>query len=277
RMKIGFIGQGWIGKNYSNDFEARGYEVVRYSLEAPYAQNKELIRDCQVVFIAVPTPTTPDGFDDSFVRSALANLSAGATAVIKSTLAPGTTERLQQEFDRLFIMHSPEFLVEKTAAYDAAHPTRNIVGISTDNKEFRARAEIILEILPDSPFEMICSAKEAELIKYGANAFLYCKTVYANLLYDLSAKLDCDYDKVKAMIAADPRIGSSHMAAVNDGGRGAGGHCMIKDFESFINLYSQTVGEPTGSHMLESIRDKNLSLLRASGKDLELVKQVYGE
>ena len=41
--KIGFIGQGWIGKNYSDDFEKRGYEIVRYSLEEPYVKNKEKI------------------------------------------------------------------------------------------------------------------------------------------------------------------------------------------------------------------------------------------
>ena len=41
---IGFIGQGWIGKNYANDFEARGYQTIRYSLEEPYLQNKDLIK-----------------------------------------------------------------------------------------------------------------------------------------------------------------------------------------------------------------------------------------
>jgi len=56
---IGFIGQGWIGKNYADDFEKRGYETVRYSLEKPYVDNKEKIKDCDLVFIAVPTPTTP--------------------------------------------------------------------------------------------------------------------------------------------------------------------------------------------------------------------------
>ena len=34
---IGVIGQGWIGKNYADDFEKRGYRVVRYALEPAYA------------------------------------------------------------------------------------------------------------------------------------------------------------------------------------------------------------------------------------------------
>ena len=65
KIKIGFIGQGYVGKNYADDFERRGYKVVRYALEEPYRKNKEQIRDCDLVFIAVPTPTTPKGFDES--------------------------------------------------------------------------------------------------------------------------------------------------------------------------------------------------------------------
>jgi UDP-N-acetyl-D-mannosaminuronate dehydrogenase len=69
--KIGFIGQGWIGKNYADDFESRGFDVVRYSLEDEYVINKGLISGCDVVFIAVPTPTKNGVFDDSIVREAL--------------------------------------------------------------------------------------------------------------------------------------------------------------------------------------------------------------
>ena len=67
-MRIGFIGQGWIGMNYANDFEARGYEVVRYGLQPEYVNNKEAIKDCEIVFIAVPTPTTSSGFDITIVE-----------------------------------------------------------------------------------------------------------------------------------------------------------------------------------------------------------------
>ena len=64
---IGFIGQGFIGKNYADDFEQRNYKVVRYALEGTYAGNKDRIKECDIVFIAVPTPTTPEGFDLSIV------------------------------------------------------------------------------------------------------------------------------------------------------------------------------------------------------------------
>jgi len=44
-MKIGFIGQGFIGKNYADDFENRGYEVVRYAREDKYAGSKDEIKN----------------------------------------------------------------------------------------------------------------------------------------------------------------------------------------------------------------------------------------
>ncbi|MEL6803619.1 MAG: hypothetical protein AAFO91_07555, partial [Bacteroidota bacterium] len=134
-LKIGFIGQGWIGKNYADDFSNRGYEVIRYALEEPYVQNKSKIASCKIVFIAVPTPTTKDGFDISYVVDALQSVGVGATAVIKSTVTVGTTNELQKRFPNLYVVHSPEFLAERTAAHDAAHPNRNLVGIPVESAE----------------------------------------------------------------------------------------------------------------------------------------------
>ena len=276
-QRIGFIGQGWIGRNYADSFEARGFDVVRYSLEVPYVGNRQRIKDCGIVFIAVPTPTTPSGFDFSPVVSALEIVSPGSTAVIKSTILPGTTEKLQGVFPDIFVLHSPEFLVEKTAAHDAAHPSRNIVGIPRDNAEYRARAAEVLSVLPKAPFELICAAREAELIKYGANAFLYLKVVYANILHDLARCLGCDYAQVRDMVAADARIGPSHLQVADAGGRGAGGHCFIKDFEAFIGLYEKAAADLTGLVALGAWRDKNVQLLRDSGKNLDLLRGVYGE
>src|SRR5690349_8007002 len=143
-MKIGFIGQGWIGKNYADDFENRGYDVVRYSLDAHLLPNRDKLAECDIVFIAVPTPTSPDGHNVNSVRDVLPLVGKGKIAVIKSTLAPGTTEALQGEFPNVYVLHSPEFLVEKTAAYDAAHPNRNIVGIPKQTPEYIERAKAVL-------------------------------------------------------------------------------------------------------------------------------------
>ncbi len=281
---VGFVGQGWIGKNYADELERRGVSVVRYSLEEPYIKNKEKIAECEVVFIAVPTPTKPEGFDISFVKSALLNVGKGKTAVIKSTILPGITKQLQDENPDKFILHSPEFLAEATATYDAAHPTRNIVGIPNETPEFRRRAEQVLRLLPPAPFELICSTRESELIKYVNNVLLAMKVVNINLVYDLSESLGADYAQVRDAIGADPRIGRSHIDPIHKSGhkgakpgRGAGGDCFIKDFEAFRRLYEEKVGDKEGNALLQATMEKNLHLLLTSEKDVSLIKSVYGE
>ncbi|MEK7613187.1 MAG: glycosyltransferase, partial [Patescibacteria group bacterium] len=282
--RVGFVGQGWIGKNYADELERRGINVVRYALEEPYRANKDLIKDCDVVFIAVPTPTTPEGFDDSFVRSALAVVGEGKVAVIKSTILPGTTEKLQSLHPDKFIMHSPEFLAEATATYDAAHPTRNIVGIPRESPEMRRRAEEVLRLLPPASFELVCKSIESELIKYVNNVMLAMKVVQVNLMYELAQCLRADYEVVRDAIGADPRIGRSHLDPVHKSGhkeakpgRGAGGDCFIKDFEAFRRLYTRLVGDQEGSALLDTTIQKNIRLLLDSGKDVELLKSVYGD
>jgi len=284
--KIGFIGQGWIGKHYADDFEERLYDVVRYALEEPYVQNKDAIRECDIVFVAVPTPTTEDGFDYSPVSDALTNIKPGATVVIKSTLRPGTTEALQTAFPELYVMHSPEFLRESMAAYDAAHPDRNLIGIPEDTEVFRERAVSVLKVLPEAPYDQIMSAKEAEIVKYAGNCFLTTKVLFMNLLYDLVKHSDADWTTVREAMINDPRIGASHTEPVHASGhhdtkdtktlRGAGGHCFIKDFEAFRALHHETVGDATADEVLKTLTEFNIKLLNDSGKDLDLLQGVFG-
>ena len=275
-MKIGFIGQGWVGKHYANDFERRGYRVVRYGLEKRYAKNREVIKNCDIVFIAVPTPTTPKGFDDSAVRAVLPLVGNGKIAVIKSTLLPGTTERLQKAFPHCFVLHSPEFLAEATAAFDAAHPNRNLIGIPKMSARYRAKARRVLAILPNAPYQKVMHARDAEFVKYAGNCFLFTKVVFMNLLYDLIVARGADWRSVRDAFINDPRIGASHTNPLHKTGRGAGGHCFIKDFEVFHRLYKGLGRDRLGVTVLEALKEKNLALLIASGKDLELLRSVYG-
>jgi len=284
RPTVGYVGQGFIGKNYADELEGRGFPVVRYSLEEPYRKNKDTIKDCDIVFIAVPTPTTPTGFDDAIVRQAVSLVGDGKVAVIKSTMLPGMTEAIQKQFPKKVVMHSPEFLREATAAYDAAHPDRNIIGMCTDTPEVRALAQKVISILPPAPFELVCSAVEAEFIKYAGNNWLYIKVVYVNILYDFVKRLGGSYEAVRDAFAADPRMGRSHLDPIHQSGhggppgRGAGGHCFIKDFAAFRQMYEKTFPEDAhGIKVLKAMEEKNVKLLRDTHKDLDLLEGVYGK
>lgn len=280
---IAFIGQGFIGKAYSDEFEERGISVIRYSLEEPYVQNKQKVSEADIVFVAVPTPTTKEGFDPSAVISAVEQAKDGASVVIKSTLIPGTTEKLQSQFPNKYIFHSPEFLTARTAKEDAKNPQRNIVGYAKDEESYKERANAILKLLPKAPYEKVCSAKEAELIKYASNCFGYTKVVYFNLLYELSKEIGADWQTLREAIVHDPRIGEEWTKTPDIGsgkkeGRGAGGVCLLKDFAAFRDLYERTCKDDSkGAELLRSIEKKNIDLLTQSEKDLEIVDEIYGK
>jgi len=276
KQKIGFIGQGWIGKNYADNFESRGYQVVRYAKELEYLKNKNKIKSCDIIFIAVPTPTCQDKFDASIVEKALSVIKEGKIAVIKSTVIPGTTEKLQKKYPKKIVLHSPEFLTEADARYDANHPKRNIIGYV--NEKGRRAANKVMKTLPEAPYKSILPAKTAELIKYTGNCWFYLKVIYINLIYDLAKKMDLDYETVKDAISYDPRIGFTHLDPIHKTGRGAGGNCFIKDFAAFAQMYKKlNPKDKKGNDFLEKAQEKNIELLLQSKKDIELLKGVYGK
>ena len=98
-----------------------------------------------------------------------------------------------------------------------------------------------------------------------------------NMLHDLSKKFDCEWNTVREAMCGDPRIGHSHTDPVHKSGRGAGGHCFIKDFAAFANLYEKTMKDTFGTEALRAFEKKNIHLLRTSKKDLDLLEGVYGD
>jgi UDPglucose 6-dehydrogenase len=283
-MIIGFIGQGFIGKHMADDCESRGFAVVRYALEPAYADNRDAIASCDIVFIAVPTPTTPSGFDSSILEAVVPLVGVGNIAVIKSTVVPGTTERLQEKFPDRVMLHAPEFLREKFAAEDTAHPARTIIGMPVIDSTHTTAVEKVLTVLPKAPYELVCKSETAELIKYGGNCFLAQKVVFMNLLYDAARACGADYAEIAAAMAADERIGTSHMKVIDESGhpgsmpgRGAGGHCFPKDLAAFASWYQRSVHDDTdGTALLRALEAKNNVLLRTSKKDLDLLDGIYG-
>lgn len=273
---IGFIGQGYIGKNYADDFERRGYTTVRYALEEPYRDNKDRIKECDIVFIAVPTPTTPDGFDDSIVRDTIGLTKEGAVVVVKSTIVPGTTKSLQIQYPDRIIFFSPEFLSETTAAQDSAHPFSNILGFAIDDEAHQAAAGRIHTTLPQAPFSQTCDSTEAELIKYAHNINGLVQVVLWNIFYDLSLKNGSDWEAIRKALVADPYVSDKYLSPVHKTGRGAGGHCFIKDFAAFRSFYEERVGDTAGVAVLSALESKNIALLKGSNKDLDVLRSVYG-
>ena len=273
---IGFVGQGYVGKNYADDFESRGFKTVRYSLEEPYRDNKNKIQDCDVVFIAVPTPSTPKGFDLGIVDAALALVGKGKIAVIKSTITPGSTRALQKKNPKVTVLFCPEFLSVATARHDVENPFLNAVGMPQNSPRHKQAAALVLSILKKAPENFSCTSDEAELIKYAHNISGYMQILTFNTLYDVAEKLRANWSPIQRAIESDPLVCNRYANPLHKGGRGAGGFCFIKDMVAFAQSYERLVRDADGIAFLKAAQKKNVALLVNSKKDLDLLRGVYG-
>ena len=197
------------------------------------------LRDCEVVFIAVPTPTKISGeIDLSYLFDAvkrLVDIGYGGIIAIKSTVLPGTARKVE-EITGLPVVSNPEFLREGSAVYDAIHPDRVIVGSRDKNA-----GDVVEEVYSFTKAPVIRTTPEvAELIKYAANAFLAVKLSFINEIANLCEKIEgCDVEVVARGIGLDKRIGPNYLKA----GLGYGGSCLPKDTKA-LTYFARQLGEP---------------------------------
>jgi UDPglucose 6-dehydrogenase len=255
--KIGIIGVGVVGdalaKVISNPILYDKYKNIG-SIDA--------VNRADIIFICVPTPYKKEiGFDGSMVEEAISIIKRNKIIVIKSTVLPGTTEKMQKMHPSHKILFNPEFLKEVSAEEDMKKPYEQIIGYTELSKNV---AKEILKILPKAPAEFIIPAVEAEMVKYFSNTFLATKVIFANQIYDLCQKLGVNYDSIKEMARTNPRFSFSHFDIWADGYRGYSGKCLPKDVKSLIQL-----GDKVGVDLslLKKVDEINEKLLRNNKKE----------
>ncbi|MFH1867255.1 MAG: hypothetical protein ABIJ81_04210 [Patescibacteria group bacterium] len=230
---VGIIGVGTVGGALSEYFKKRTEQIVLYDTLKKLGSPAEVNR-AEIVFICVPTPfVSGKGFDSSAIEEAVGLLVDPKVVVIKSTVLPGTTERLQAMYPQHQLLMNPEFLREDSAVEDMINPERQIVGYT---KASRRVASQLMSLLPPAKIQKIVTSTEAEVIKYFGNAFLATKVMLANQFYDLCQALGADYRVVRKLVGADERIGPSHLAVAHGRERGYGGKCLPKDIKTIISL-----------------------------------------
>ena len=285
--KIGIIGVGMVGMPLKRWFEENGYErnfdLFLYDIDRKKNYFDD-VNKADIVFVAVPTPRDRDGSCDLLaVIHALGRIDKWLPkiVVIKSTVPPGTTQYFQNVFPWWKILFNPEFLTEKHAWEDFARPDRQIVGFTETSID---AAHLVLSLLPKAPFmspwglstyePIRITATEAEIIKYGGNIHFVRKVNFANMLNLLCAKMKVDYENVRRGMAADFRIGDSHLDVNHGGYRGFGGYCFPKDLDALISFLKH-LGENEGVKLLEADKDFNVKLLNSQGLTVEDVSKHF--
>jgi len=252
KKKIGIIGIGAVGSALSKALA----EPLLYDKYKNIGSIEEVNR-ADIIFICVPTPFKEDiGFDLSAVEEAFSTIKGNKIVVIKSTVLPGTTERMQKLYPNHKVLFNPEFLQEKTAEADMKNPYEQIVGYTDSSKDI---ASEVLKVLPKASNEFIVASDEAETVKYFSNTFLSTKVIFANQMYDLCQKIGVDYDLIKKMAKASPRFGFSHFEIWMDGFRGYSGKCLPKDTKALIQ-FGDKIGVDLS--LLKLVDQKNEELLK---------------
>ena len=186
------------------------------------------------------------------------------------------TAEFQKKYRNLLFIFSPEFLREATAAEDAAQPYSVIIGIAADTDAHLAAGARVQDMLPDAPSKILCTSTEAELIKYAQNVSGYIDIITFNVFHDLAEKLGASWVPILKAMKADPNIPSRFANPIHKSGRGAGGHCLIKDMAAIRAFHERVVGDELGSSFLRAAEAKNKKLLKDTNKDLDLLSGVYG-
>ena len=202
-------------------------------------QLKEALDQCDVIYLALPTPPGEDGSADlSYVLKVSENIGQLMTSykviVNKSTVPVGTADRVRETISAkteipFDVVSNPEFLREGFAVEDSMNPARIVVGSSSDKAK-----NIIAQIY--QPFTntgvpiIFMDEKSSELTKYAANSFLAVKITSMNEIANYCEKVGADVDKVRLGMGSDDRIGHRFLFP----GIGYGGSCFPKDVKALI-------------------------------------------
>ena len=234
KYKIGICGVGMVGGALKRYFEKKSnYELFLYDKKG--LGSLEELNKADFIYICLPTPYVPDvGCDTSIIENAIKEIKGNKTIIIKSTIIVGTTDRLQKEYSQHKFLFNPEFLTEQTADNDMCFPDRQIVGYTPQS--YTIAKDILLQ-LPLASYERIVPARVAEFIKYAGNTWFSVKVAMNNELYDLCKKVglsENEWEELVSGLAADKRVGRTHLTIVHKNKRGYWGRCLCKDIKALL-------------------------------------------
>jgi UDPglucose 6-dehydrogenase len=272
-MKIAVIGSGYVGLVAGAGFSDFGNQVTCVDIdpsrverlrrgEIPFHEpglsdlvqrnarqgrlvfttdTAEAVRDTEVVFLAVGTPSLPDGSADlRYVLEAARQVGralTGYTVIVnKSTVPVGTGDLVRKTVAEVTtqpftVASNPEFLKEGDAINDFLKPARVIIG-ADDPQAIDILRRLYSGFLRTSDRIQVMDLRSAELTKYAANAMLATRISFMNELAALADKLGADIEKVRKGVGSDPRIGPKFLFP----GVGFGGSCFPKDLRALRDM-----------------------------------------
>jgi UDPglucose 6-dehydrogenase len=240
KPKVGVVGGGVVG----NELRALcGPQTVIFDPYKPeFAVNQPAINGCDVVFVSVPTPMNDDGScNTSIVEEAVAWIEA-PLIILRSTVTPGTTDRLCQQYGKQ-VVFQPEYLGETTAHVFGNMAEREFVVLGGTRDATSRAADFYKHYYNAYVRYYFCDALTAEVAKYMENAFYAVKVTFVNEFADIAAAHGVDFNHLREIWLADPRISRDH-TFVYPAARGFSGKCLPKDCNAIVHSTRQRGVEP---------------------------------
>ena len=259
--RVLIVGHGYVGKAYAGLFE-RKYQV---QIEDP-GQGLRVHEDdkagADLAVICVPTPSGRDGeCDSSLVRQAVKALPKSIRRVmIKSTVAPGTTQEIACENNRPLVF-SPEYVGEGGYHVPPQFPSPRdpashgwlILGATWETEEAPCGmdgipiageiADLMIPIIGPTTRVRVMAAEDAEMIKYFENSWLATKVTFVNEMRRICEAAGANYHVIREGWLDDPRVGGSHSFAFAQR-PGFDGKCLPKDTAA-LEAWCRAAGIPT--------------------------------
>ena len=255
--KITVIGSGWVGIAIGKGFIEFGNEVIFYDVVDKDLPNftKDInyaIENSDISFVCVPTPTSESGeIDLSYIKEATKSIGLALLkkdryhlVVIKSTVVPGTTEKLvipilgkylgKKTINNIDVCVNPEFLSEISSSWNDEREykkdffTEDRIVIGEYNKKSGDILEEVYKPL-EKPIYRV-DIKTAEMIKYVSNCMLTTKISFWNEIFLICNNLSLDSKEVAEVVSQDLRIGK--YGTIH--GMAFGGKCLPKDLKAFV-------------------------------------------
>jgi len=226
--------------------------------------SRDLVNQCDMGIICVPTNESLDGTSDISKVEEVVSWIQTPLILIKSTIPPGTCAYLTEKYGKK-VNFSPEYIGESsyfTPFWKYPDPIRAethtfvIVGgpdASRILEAFMGRMSV------DTKY-MGVTAEEAELTKYMENAFFATKVAFCNEFFEIAKRYGVDYKKLRELWLLDSRINPNH-TLVFENKRGFGGKCLPKDLNGIISAVEKKGYSPT---LLKAVVQSNSEIQKSS-------------
>ena len=206
------------------------------------------VRDTDVTFVSVGTPTSPDGgCDYRFIEAAARSMAVGLAQktsfhvfVMRCSIPPGTTMSVMTRIIETVsgkilgvdfgVAFNPEFLREGVAVADFYAPPKTVIG-ATCNKTAKVLCEIYTPVDNDP---IITSIETAEMVKYVDNVWHATKVCFANEVGRLSKSLGVDSHSVMDVFCRDTKLNLSPYYLKP--GFAYGGSCLPKEVRAVAHI-----------------------------------------